>query len=66
MAKRAYAVRAQWDGEAEVWTARSDDVPSLVAEAETPEGLVAELKLLVPELLELNCGIVGPAEVSLV
>ena len=49
-----YVVRAFWDGEAGVWVAESDDVPGLVAEAPTPCELEAKLKVLVPELLELN------------
>lgn len=50
----AYLIRASWDGEAGVWVAESDDVPGLVAEAPTPGELEAKLKVLVPELLELN------------
>lgn len=53
---KTYEVRAHWDAEAGVWWAESDDVPGLVAEAETLEQLVAELRLLVPELLKLNEG----------
>lgn len=49
-----YRVRALWDAEAGVWVAESDDVPGLVAEAATPAELEAKLKLLIPELLELN------------
>ncbi len=50
-------VRATWDDEARVWVAESDDVPGLVTEASTTEQLLAKLRVLVPELLELNhCG----------
>src|SRR5271168_2203422 len=49
-----YEIRAQWDGEAGVWVAESDDVPGLVAEADSPKALVQKLKSLIPELLELN------------
>jgi hypothetical protein len=64
--KRAYAVRGEWDAEAGVWIATSEDVPGLVAEADTLEKLIEEVKLLAPELLELNCGVRGPTEISLV
>jgi predicted RNase H-like HicB family nuclease len=47
-------VRAEWDAEAQVWVAESDDVPGLVTEAETIERLIERLQVLVPELLELN------------
>lgn len=51
---KALFVRAEWDDEAEVWAATSDDVPGLVAEADTTEALLAKLHLLIPELLEAN------------
>lgn len=51
---KVYEVLARWDGEAGVWVAESDDVPGLVAEADTPEALVAKLRCLIPELLEVN------------
>ena len=47
-------VNAEWDDEARVWVATSDDVPGLVTEAETVEALEAKLKNMIPELLELN------------
>ena len=49
-----FKIRAHWDAEARVWWAESDDVPGLVAEAGTHEELVADLRLIVPELLELS------------
>ena len=52
-------IRAVWDDEANVWVADSDDVPGLIAEAATLESLMAKLEALVPELMELNCGITG-------
>ena len=51
---KPYFIHAEWDDEAEVWAATSDDVPGLVAESETIEALVRRLKSLVPELLEAN------------
>ena len=52
--KKVYQVLAQWDSEAGVWVAESDDVPGLVAEAESPNILREKLRVLIPELLELN------------
>jgi len=51
---KPYFVRAEWDAVAGVWVATSDDVPGLVTEAETIEGLDGKLKSMVPELLEAN------------
>lgn len=50
----AFLVRALWDDEASVWVATSEDVPGLVAEAATMEELIGKLKVMIPELLELN------------
>lgn len=47
-------VRAEWDDEAAVWVATSDDVPGLATEAETLEALSAKLEVMVPELLDAN------------
>ena len=47
-------VRAEWDEEARVWVATSDDVPGLATEADTMEALVDKLKVMIPELLEAN------------
>lgn len=52
--EKALFVRAEWDEEAEVWVATSDDIPGLVTEAETAEALLIKLKALIPELLETN------------
>ena len=52
--RRVLLVRVDWDPEAKVWVADSDDVPGLATEAETVEDLMAKLDYMIPELLELN------------
>jgi hypothetical protein len=47
-------VRAIWDADADVFVATSSDVPGLVTEAPTLQELQDRLRVLVPELLELN------------
>ena len=47
-------IRAEWDDNARVWVATSDDVPGLATEADTMELLAQKLERLVPELLEEN------------
>jgi predicted RNase H-like HicB family nuclease len=49
-----YHVKAEWDEEAEVWVASSDDVPGLATGADTFEALIEKLKIVIPELLEAN------------
>ncbi|MDX2219390.1 MAG: DUF1902 domain-containing protein [Burkholderiales bacterium] len=51
---KPYYVHADWDDEAKVWVASSSDVPGLATEAATAEALIEKLKVLIPELLELN------------
>jgi len=49
-----FEVLARWDSEAGVWVAESEDIPGLVAEADSPNNLARKLRILIPELLELN------------
>lgn len=47
-------VHAEWDGDAGVWVATSNDVPGLATEVETVEALVEKLEVLIPAPLEAN------------
>jgi predicted RNase H-like HicB family nuclease len=49
-----YHVTAEWDKDARVWVASSDDVPGLATGADTLEGLIEKLKVVIPELLVEN------------
>ena len=51
-----FRVLAHWDDTAGVWWAESEDVRGLVAESATLEGLLDDIKHLIPDLLELNHG----------
>jgi len=57
-------VVAEWDHEAHVWVATSNDIPGLVAEAESEEELLTQLHTLIPELLELNAHLMRPLATS--
>ena len=59
---KPYFIYAEWDDEAQVRVATSDDVPGLATEADTQEQLIAKLKTLIPELLDAN-GIDAGADV---
>jgi predicted RNase H-like HicB family nuclease len=64
---RTYHVDAHWDSEAGVWVAESNDIPGLVAEAESMNALMDKVRVLVPELFELNGGLEpGQKSVSVV
>ncbi|MEA2904029.1 MAG: hypothetical protein QOG83_1121 [Alphaproteobacteria bacterium] len=51
---RDIAIDARWDGEAAVWIATSSDVPGLVVEADTWPAMIEEVRLILPDLLELS------------
>ena len=51
---KPFFVRAEWDEEAGVWVATSDDVPGLATEEENLEKLITKLKIMIPELLAAN------------
>ncbi len=61
MQSKQITVHAEWDGEANVWVATSDDVPGLITEASSVEILTEKLAVLIPELLEVNGVLVGKA-----
>ena len=49
-----FVIHADWDSEAECWYATSEDIPGLATGADTIEDLIERLKVIVPELVELN------------
>ncbi|MDR1669732.1 MAG: DUF1902 domain-containing protein [Oscillospiraceae bacterium] len=49
-----YLITFQWDSEANVWIATSDDIPGLILESGSFDALVERVRYTVPELLELN------------
>ena len=59
MGTKHITVNAEWDSEAKVWVATSDDVPGLITEAETVEALAEKLSVMIPELLEANGTLTG-------
>ena len=61
--RRTYHVRGEWDADAGVWIATSDDVPGLSCEAATFEELVDTALAPVPDLLAAN-GVAAPEELA--
>jgi predicted RNase H-like HicB family nuclease len=61
----AYTIQVHWDADAHVWWAESEDVPGLVAEGETLEAIVQDMRATVPELLRLNLSeVAGPISLN--
>jgi predicted RNase H-like HicB family nuclease len=51
---KSYMVTAQWDAEAGVWVATSEDIVGLVTEAKSLDTLYARVLEIAPELLDEN------------
>lgn len=54
-------VTAQWDDEACVWVATSDDIPGLATEAKSLDDLLRRVLAVAPELLEDNAHLIEDA-----
>lgn len=48
------SIDARWEPEAGVWIATSNDVSGLVVEADSWPSMIEEMRLLLPDLLELS------------
>ncbi len=57
-------VRLVWDNKANVWITESDDTPGLLLESSSFDTLIERVRKAAPEMLELNCGYVGPVNLS--
>ncbi|WP_149537523.1 DUF1902 domain-containing protein [Siccirubricoccus phaeus] len=53
---KVIVIQAEWDDEAHVWWASSKDVPGLVSEASTFEGLSQRILAVLPEVVDLPEG----------
>ena len=51
---RDITIDAHWDAEASVWIATSEAIPELVVEADSWPSMIEEVRLVLPDLLELT------------
>lgn len=49
-----YTVMLTWDPESAVWIATSEDVPGLVLESGSLDGLIERVRFAIPDLIALN------------
>jgi predicted RNase H-like HicB family nuclease len=56
--QKKFLVTAEWDSEAGVWVANSDDIPGLVTEAKSLDVLIERVLAVAPELLEDNAHLI--------
>ena len=59
-------IKMQWDADAQVWVAESDDVPGLVMESGSLDALIERLRFAVPELLQLNRPVSTPLRLNFI
>jgi hypothetical protein len=52
--EKVFLIRAEWDNDASIWSATSDDVLGLATEADSIDILFNKLSSMVPELILLN------------
>lgn len=57
-------IQAQYDPDARMWWAESEDVPGLVSEAPTLDALMERVAAVVPELLAANGAAPGPVRLE--
>jgi hypothetical protein len=50
---RSLTINARFDSEAQVWLATSADLPGLIVEADTWPAMIEEVRLVIPDLLEV-------------
>ena len=62
---RKFVINASWDDVASVWYVKESNVPGLATEADSIPELLEKIKVMVPELMELNGGEVLGREVPL-
>ena len=52
--QKVFLIHAEWDNDASIWSATSDDVCGLATEADSIEILLNKLSSMIPELMLLN------------
>jgi len=52
--QKVFIIRAEWDHDASIWSATSDDVLGLATEADSIEVLFNKLSSMIPELMVFN------------
>ncbi len=50
----SYNIQLDWDDEAEVWMATSEDIPGLILEDKSADKLIQRVLLAAQEIIELN------------
>jgi hypothetical protein len=54
MSELRFTVLAKWDEDAKIWYVADSNVPGLCAEAKTTAALEKLLRVMIPELIEIN------------
>jgi hypothetical protein len=49
-----FRIDAEWDADAGVWVATSQDVPGLVLQGRTHDDVIEKVRLVLPSLIEIG------------
>jgi len=53
-------VKLIWSGESSKWYTETSDIPGMVLESNSFDALLEKVRLIAPDMLEVNCNYVGP------
>ena len=59
-------IRAAWDDEAKVWYIEESDIPGLVTESDSLEGLRQRIRDIIPDLLEAADDVPDSIEIDII
>ena len=55
-----------WDEETDRWYTKTDDVPGMSLESGSLDALIEKVRLIAPDMLEINCQYLGPIHFTFV
>ena len=53
-------IKLLWDNESNSWYTETNDIPGMVLDSNSFDALLEKVRLIAPDMLELNCNYVGP------
>ena len=59
-------IMLHWDSESDRWYTKTDDVPGMSLESGSLDALIEKVRLIAPDMLEMNCQYVGPIHFTFV
>ena len=54
------SIKLIWDSESDRWYTETNDVPGLALDSGSFDALIEKVRLIAPDVLEMNCNYIGP------